>query len=93
MQTINKRKPMEEYKEEKITYSDGSYAIKYTKQYHNCYCCGRKTHKSRVKVLQDDFFTKTIVAKKVCRICYKQAKLLLEEAKPQLLATKWYRDR
>ena len=82
---------MKEYKEEKITFSDGSYQIKYTKQYHNCHICNRKTHNSRIKVLQNDLFTNTIVAKKLCIICHKQAKELLEEAKPQLLATSWYR--
>ena len=82
---------MKEYKEEKITYSDGSYQIKYTKQYHNCYVCNRKTHISRVKVLQDDCFVNTIVAKKLCIICNKEAKKLLEEVKPQLRDTSWYR--
>ena len=82
---------MKEYKEKKITYSDGSFTITYTKQYHNCYICNRKTHISRIKVIQNDEFTKTIVAKKLCIICHKQAKELLEQAKPQLLATSWYR--
>ena len=82
---------MKEYKEEKISYSDGSYTIKYTKQYHNCFCCKRKTHISKVKVLQNDYFTNTIVAKKLCLICNKEAKELLEQAKPQLRATSWYR--
>ena len=82
---------MKEYKEEKITFSDGSYQIKYTKQYHNCFCCKRKTHISRVKVLQNDYFTSTIVAKKLCLICNKEAKKILEEAKPQLRDTSWYR--
>ena len=82
---------MKEYKEEKITYSDGSYQIKYTKQYHNCYVCNRKTHISKVKVLQSDYFTKTIAAKKLCLICNKEAKKILEEAKPQLRDTSWYR--
>ena len=65
---------MKEYKEKKITYSDGSFTITYTKQYHNCYICNRKTHISRIKVIQNDEFTKTIVAKKACPICYKKAK-------------------
>ena len=82
---------MKEYKQEKITYSDGSYQIKYTKQYHNCYVCNRKTHISRIKVLQDDCFVNMIVAKKLCIICNKEAKKLLEEAKPQLRDTSWYR--
>ena len=82
---------MKEYKEKKITYSDGSFTITYTKQYHNCYICNRKTHISRIKVIQNDEFTKTIVAKKLCLICNKQAKELLEQAKPQLKATQWYR--
>ena len=84
---------MKEYKEEKVTFSDGSYQIKYTKQYHNCFCCKRKTHISRVKILQNDYFTKTIVSKKACEICYRKAKELLDQAKPQLLATSWYRDK
>ena len=82
---------MKEYKQEKITYSDGSYQIKYTKQYHNCYVCNRKTHISRIKVLQDDCFVNMIVAKKLCIICNKEAKRILEEAKPQLRDTSWYR--
>ena len=82
---------MKEYKQEKITYSDGSYQIKYTKQYHNCYVCIRKTHISRIKVLQDDCFVNMIVAKKLCIICNKEAKRILEEAKPQLRDTSWYR--
>ena len=75
---------MKEYKEKKITYSDGSFTITYTKQHYNCYICNRKTHISRIKVIQNDEFTKTIVAKKLCLICNKQAK-------PQLKATQWYR--
>ena len=82
---------MQEYKKEKQTYSDGSYIVKYTKQYYNCYVCNRKTHISRIKVLQDDKFTNTIVAKKLCIICNKQAKELIEQAKPQLKDTSWYR--
>ena len=84
---------MKEYKEEKIAFSDGSYQIKYTKQYQNCFCCGRKTHISRVKILQNDLFTKTIVAKKACVICYKKAKELLSQARPQLQETEWYRKK
>ena len=84
---------MKEYKEEKITYSDGSYTITYTKQYHNCFCCNRKTHISKIKILQNDYFVNTIVSKKACVICYKQAKELLEDAKPQLRATSWYRNK
>ena len=82
---------MKEYKEKKITYSDGSYTISYTPQYYNCYVCNRKTHISRIKVLQNDEFTNTIVAKKLCLICNKEAKQILEDTKPQLLATSWYR--
>ena len=82
---------MKKYKEEKVTFSDGSYQIRYTKQYFNCFCCKRKTHVSRIKVLQNDLFTNTIVTKKACEICYKKAKELLEIAKPQLRATEWYR--
>ena len=82
---------MKEYKEEKITFSDGSYQIKYTKQYHNCFCCKRKTHISRIKVLQNDLFVKTIAIKKACDICYKKANELLEQARPQLRDTAWYR--
>ena len=81
---------MKEYKEEKITFSDGSYQIKYTKQYHNCFCCKRKTHISRIKVLQNDLFVKTIVTKRACDICYKKAYVLLEQARPQLRDTEWY---
>ena len=84
---------MKEYKEEKVTFEDGSYAIKYTKQYHNCYVCNRKTHISKIKTLQNDYFTNTIVPKKLCIICNKEAKEILEDTKPQLLATKWYRDK
>ena len=84
---------MKEYKEEKVTFSDGSYQIKYTKQYHNCFCCNRKTHISKIKILQNDYFVNTIVSKKACVICYKQAKELLEDAKPQLRATSWYRNK
>ena len=83
---------MKEYKEKKTTYSDGSFTITYTKQYYNCYVCNRKTHISRIKVIQNDEFTKTIVAKKLCLICNKQAKELLEQAKPQLKQTQWYRQ-
>ena len=82
---------MKEYKKEKRTYDDGSYVIKYTPLYYNCYVCNRKTHISKVKVLQNDYFTSTIVAKKVCLICNKEAKKILEEAKPQLRDTSWYR--
>ena len=82
---------MKEYKEEKTTYSDGSYVVKYTPQYYNCYVCNRKTHISRIKVLQDDCFVNMIVAKKLCIICNKEAKRILEEAKPQLRDTSWYR--
>ena len=82
---------MKEYKEEKTTYSDGSYVVTYTPQYYNCYACNRKTHISRIKVLQDDCFVNMIVAKKLCIICNKEAKRILEEAKPQLRDTKWYR--
>ena len=82
---------MKEYKEEKTTFDDGSYQIKYTKQYHNCYICNRKTHISKIKILQNDFFVKTIASKKLCLICNKEAKRLLEEAKPQLRDTAWYR--
>ena len=84
---------MKKYKEERITYDDGSYVIKYTPQYYDCYVCNRKTHISRIKVLQNDYFTKTIVSKKACEICYRKAKELLDQAKPQLLATSWYRDK
>ena len=82
---------MKNYKEEKVTYSDGSYIVKFTPQYYNCHICNRKTHISRIKVLQNDYFTNTIVAKKLCIICNKEAKRILEEAKPQLRDTKWYR--
>ena len=82
---------MKEYKKEKRTYDDGSYIVKYTPQYYNCYVCNRKTHISKVKVLQNDYFTSTIVAKKLCLICNKEAKKILEEAKPQLRDTSWYR--
>ena len=82
---------MKEYKEEKTTFSDGSYIVKHIPQYYNCYVCNRKTHISRIKVLQNDNFTKTIVARKVCIICNKEAKRILEEAKPQLKQTQWYR--
>ena len=82
---------MKEYKEEKTTYSDGSYVVTYTPQYYNCYVCNRKTHISRIKVLQDDCFVNMIVAKKLCIICNKEAKRILEEAKPQLRDTSWYR--
>ena len=82
---------MKEYKEKKITYDDGSYIVKFTPQYYNCHICNRKTHISRIKVLQNDYFTNTIVAKKLCIICNKEAKRILEEAKPQLRDTKWYR--
>ena len=54
---------MKEYKEEKTTFSDGSYIVKHIPQYYNCYVCNRKTHISRIKVLQNDNFTKTIVAR------------------------------
>ena len=91
MQGINKEVTMKEYKEKKITFSDGSYQISYTKQYFNCFCCKRKTHISRIKVLQNDLFINTIVTKKSCEICYKKANELLEIAKPQLRATEWYR--
>ena len=84
---------MKEYKEEKINYPDGSYEIRYTKQYFDCFCCKRKTHISRIKILQNELFVKTIVNKKACVICYKQAKELLEEAKPQLRDTGWYRNK
>ena len=83
---------MKEYKEKKITLSDGSYQVTYTKQYHNCYVCNRKTHISKIKTLQSDYFVKTIVTKKLCIICNKEAKKILEETKPQLLLTKWYRE-
>ena len=82
---------MKEYKKEKRTYDDGSYIVKYTPQYYNCHICNRKTHISKIKVLQNDYFTNTIVAKKLCLICNKEAKELLEQAKPQLRATSWYR--
>ena len=82
---------MKKYKEEKVTYSDGSYIVKFIPQYYNCHICNRKTHISRIKVLQNDYFTNTIVAKKLCIICNKEAKRILEEAKPQLRATSWYR--
>ena len=82
---------MKKYKEEKRTYDDGSYIIKYTPQYYNCHICSRKTHISKIKVLQNDYFTNTIVAKKLCLICNKEAKELLDQAKPQLRATSWYR--
>ena len=82
---------MKEYKEKKITYDDGSFTISYTPQYYNCHICNRKTHISRIKVLQNDYFTNTIVAKKLCIICNKEAKRILEEAKPQLRATSLYR--
>ena len=91
MEGINKRTTMKKYKEEKVTFSDGSYQIRYTKQYHDCFCCKRKTHISRIRVLQNDLFTNTIVTKKACEICYKKANEILEQAKPQLLATSWYR--
>ena len=84
---------MKEYKEEKQTLSDGSIIVKYTKQYHNCFCCNRKTHISKIKTLQNDYFINTIVSKKLCLICNKEAKRILEEAKPQLKSTKWYRDK
>ncbi len=84
---------MKEYKEEKQTLSDGSIIVKYTKQYHNCFCCNRKTHISKIKILQNDYFVNTIVNKKACVICYKQAKELLKEAKPQLRDTGWYRNK
>ena len=84
---------MKEYKEEKITFSDGSYQIRYKKQYFDCFCCKRKTHISRIKILQNELFVKTIVNKKACVICYKKAKELLEIAKPQLRATEWYRKK
>ena len=57
------------------------------------FCCKRKTHISRIKVLQNDYFTKTIVSKKACEICYRKAKELLERAKPQLRDTFWYRNK
>ena len=82
---------MKNYKDEKVTYSDGSYIVNFTPQYYNCHICNRKTHISRIKVLQNDYFTNTIVAKKLCIICNKEAKRILEEAKPQLRATSWYR--
>ena len=82
---------MKEYKKEKVTFSDGSYQIRYTKQYFNCDICNRKTHISKVKTLQNDLFTNTIVPKRLCLICNKEAKRILEEAKPQLRATSWYR--
>ena len=82
---------MKEYKKEKRTYDDGSYIVKYTPQYYNCHICNRKTHISKIKVLQNDYFVNTIVAKKLCLICNKEAKRILEEAKPQLRDTNWYR--
>ena len=82
---------MKKYKKEKQTLEDGTIIVKYTKQYHNCFCCNRKTHISKIKILQNDYFVNTIVAKKLCLICNKEAKRILEEAKPQLRDTNWYR--
>ena len=83
---VNKKK----YKVMEQDDGNGNVTIKVMERHSNCELCKVKEKKSKMHIIQDRRFVKTLVAKHYCNTCYKVMMEIINNVITTYNQNKWY---
>ena len=83
---INKKK----YKVIEQEDDNGNITIKVIERHGNCELCKVKEKKSKMSIIQDIRFVKTLVARFYCNTCYKVMQEIMNNVRTTYNQNKWY---
>ena len=69
---------------------NGNVTIRLVKRHSNCTLCKLKEKKSKMHIIQDRRFVKTLVAKHYCNTCYKVMNEIMNNVITTYNQNKWY---
>ena len=69
---------------------NGNITIRLVKRHSNCTLCKIKEKKSKMSIIQDRRFVKTLVAKFYCNTCYKVMQEIMNNVRTTYNQNKWY---
>ena len=69
---------------------NGNITIKVIERHGNCELCKVKEKKSKMSIIQDRRFVKTLVARFYCNTCYKVMQEIMNNVRTTYNQNKWY---
>ena len=69
---------------------NGNITIRLVKRHSNCTLCKIKEKKSKMYIIQDRRFVKTLVANHYCNTCYKVMMEIINNVRTTYNQNKWY---